>query len=77
MEETLLTDRIIVMNEGQILLDNSPREVFKERNLLLKLGLDVPLTTELAARLNKQGYSNMNNPLSVEEFIKTYVYSYR
>lgn len=70
MEETLLTDRIIVMNEGQILLDNSPREVFKERNQLLKLGLDVPLTTELAARLNKQGYSNMNNPLSVEEFIK-------
>lgn len=54
MEEAVLADRIIVMNEGNIALSGTPREVFSRVDILKKLRLDVPVVTELAQTLPKE-----------------------
>ncbi len=47
MEEAAKAERVIVMNDGAIALDGTPKEVFSEVETLWKLGLDVPQSTEL------------------------------
>ncbi len=47
MNEAVESDRTIVMNEGEIVLDATPAEVFSNVELLWKIGLDVPQTAEL------------------------------
>ena len=56
MDEAVKADRVVVMNDGQIVIDGTPRDVFKNVELVKSLGLDVPQATELAYRLNKLGY---------------------
>ena len=56
MDEAVMADRVIIMNGGQIAVDGTPREIFKNVELVRSLGLDVPQATELAYRLNKLGY---------------------
>ena len=53
MEEAALSDRIIVLEKGQILIDDKPRDVFKNVTILKQTGLDVPQTTELLFELRK------------------------
>ena len=55
MNEAALADRILVMNEGSIYLDGSPRDVFGNPAAMWAAGLDVPQTTELAYKLGKHG----------------------
>lgn len=55
LEEAFFSDRIIVMNEGQIFLQGTPREIFKQMDVLKSIGLDVPFSVELASRLRKRG----------------------
>lgn len=55
MEEAVQADRIIVMDDGEIALEGTPREVFSKVDLMKELGLDVPQVTELAFLLNKKG----------------------
>ncbi|MBQ8401579.1 MAG: energy-coupling factor transporter ATPase [Clostridia bacterium] len=56
MNEAAMADRVIVMNEGQILTDGTPGEVFSHPEPLWDVGLDVPQTTELLYKLKKDGY---------------------
>ena len=42
MNEAAMADRIIVINDGKLLLDGTPNEVFSQRELLLRVGLEVP-----------------------------------
>jgi len=56
MEEALLADRVIVLNDGEIALDGTPKEVFANVSSLHKMGLDVPQATELLYELNQAGY---------------------
>ncbi len=56
MEEAARADRIIVVNDGEILLDGSPSEVFSHVEELLAVGLSVPQGTELLYRLRREGY---------------------
>ena len=51
MEEAALADRIVVMDNGQIILDGEPQSVFCEVDLINKAGLSVPQTAELAYKL--------------------------
>ena len=44
MEETVNADRLIIMNEGKVLLDGAPEKVFSHRDLIRSVNLDVPLT---------------------------------
>lgn len=55
MEEAALSDRIIVMNKGRIMKEGSPEEIFQDIGGMRKLGLDVPVATELAYRLSQKG----------------------
>ena len=55
MNEAAMADRILVMNEGSVYLDGTPREVFGNPAAMWAAGLDVPQTTELAYKLGKKG----------------------
>lgn len=55
MEEAALSDRIIVMNKGRIMKEGTPEEIFQDIAGMRRLGLDVPVATELAYRLSRQG----------------------
>jgi energy-coupling factor transport system ATP-binding protein len=61
-----LVDRIIVMSKGQIVLTDTPRNVFKQADLLQDIGLDVPQVTHLVNELNKKGLS-IKECISVDE----------
>jgi len=56
MEETVLADRILVMDSGKIVLSGTPREVFSDVEKIKKLGLEVPAVTELMYEMKKDGF---------------------
>ena len=62
MNEAALADRIIVMNDGKIIGDGTPSEVFSDPEKMWNAGLDVPQTTELLYKLRKAG---LDVPLDV------------
>lgn len=70
MEEAENADRVLVMNDGVIIADGTPKEIFKNVEMLKGVGLDVPQTTELLYALNKNGMAVPTNVLSVEETAK-------
>lgn len=70
MDEAALADRIIVMEEGEVVLEGTPREVFSKVEEIKKLGLDVPQVTELAYELKRDGFNISNEILSIEELVK-------
>ncbi len=55
MEEAALAQRVIVMDHGHVVMEGSPRDVFKQEDKLLELRLDVPEITKLAHELRKCG----------------------
>lgn len=55
MEEAAQCRRIIVMDKGKVLMDDSPKQVFSRVEELKAVGLDVPQVTELIYELNKYG----------------------
>jgi energy-coupling factor transport system ATP-binding protein len=67
MDEAAAADRVVVMNEGEIVMDGTPREVFVRVEELKELGLSVPDTTELMYELNKEGFNLSLSALTVEE----------
>ena len=72
MEEAAESDRIIILNHGKIELDDSPKNVFAQRQKLLDIKLDVPVTTELSYQLQQQGYPVPElfvQPSDLESFI--------
>ncbi|QSZ27130.1 energy-coupling factor transporter ATPase [Aceticella autotrophica] len=76
MEEAVLADRIIVMDEGTIALDGTPKEVFREVKKLKELGLDVPQVTELAFKLKQEGIEIPSDILTVDEMVR-FICQYR
>ena len=56
MDEAAQADRIVVMNEGEVLLDGDPHYVFQNAGLLWSVGLNVPQSTELMFLLREEGY---------------------
>lgn len=67
MEEAAQADRLIVMDDGRIVMDGTPREVFSHVNQVKHIGLDVPGMTELALELSKGGLNIRTDILTVEE----------
>ncbi|MGB6681129.1 MAG: energy-coupling factor transporter ATPase [Candidatus Bathyarchaeia archaeon] len=66
-----LADRMIVLDQGKIILEGKPREVMQSVDKLSQLGLKVPQVTLLAYNLQKKGINLQNLPTSLEEGIKT------
>ncbi len=67
MTEAIRADRVIVMSEGRILTDGTPKEVFTQVDLLKSAGLDVPATTQIIYELNRQGFDLPLDALSTQE----------
>ncbi len=57
MDEAVLADRVIVVNNGEIMSDGKPQDVFKDIRRLKEVGLDVPQARELQFRLSEAGIS--------------------
>jgi len=69
MEEAVDADRVIVMDQGQIVLEGKPKEVFSKVEELKELGLDVPQMTDLANELIKEGIDLPQDILTVDEMV--------
>lgn len=69
MNEAALADKIFVMNEGKIALQGTPKEVFSHYDEMKKIGLDVPVSTEIAHGLKKYGWHMPDDIISEEELL--------
>ena len=70
MEEAVNADRVIVMDDGRIVMDGEPREIFSRVRELKSHGLDVPQVTELAFALREAGMPLPEGILSREELVR-------
>ena len=67
MDEAIDADRLIVMSDGDILMDGAPREIFQDMDTLRGTGLDIPETAVLLHELKNDGYNVPLDALSVDE----------
>lgn len=70
MDEAAEADRVLVMNKGEIVMDDEPKMVFKRVEELKGLGLDVPQVTELVHILREKGIKLPDDIIDVEECVK-------
>ena len=73
MEEAVLADRVIVIHDGEIVKDGTPREVFVDVEGLVSKELDVPQVTQLFYLLKQRGFSVDTDVLTEEEAVKAFV----
>lgn len=73
MDEAVKADRVIVMDDGKIILDGKPREVFTEIDTLKAVGLDVPEATELSSMLSGSGIELEKDILDTDELFEAIV----
>lgn len=67
MEEAENADRVVVVNDGVIAQDGTPKSVFSNVGFLKSIGLDVPQTTELLFALKQNGTNVNTDVISIEE----------
>ncbi len=67
MDEAALADRVLVVQDGGLLADGSPQQVFSQVELLRNAGLEVPDTTALCYELNRRGMQLPLDALSVDD----------
>lgn len=72
MEEAINADKVIVVDEGKIIASGTPREIFSEKELLIKSGLDIPDIVKLTYLLREKGVSLPGTALSEIEFTQQY-----
>ena len=70
MEEVIEADHVFVMDDGNLVMDGTPREVFSQVEKLKELRLDVPQATLLAYELQKKGFPLRDGILSNEELVE-------
>jgi len=69
MDEAAKADRIIVMDKGKVVIDDSPKKVFSQVDLLKSLSLDVPQVTEFVYLLKKSGVKLNSEIIEIDECI--------
>lgn len=72
MDEAVRADRVIVINDGKIILDGPPSRIFAQAEILRSAGLDLPQCADLLLRLRKQGIAlegEINTPEQCAETI--------
>lgn len=67
MEEAVAADRVVVMEEGNLVMEGTPQAIFKKADQLRALRLDVPAMVDLAQQLRRNGLRLPENILTVEE----------
>ena len=71
MEEAVRADRVFVMQEGHLVMEGTPKDIFSRVEELKSYHLDVPQVTELAYELNKEGFALPLDILTVDEMVDT------
>ncbi|SCJ52916.1 energy-coupling factor transporter ATPase [Diplocloster agilis] len=69
MEEVVYADKVVVMDEGKIVMRGTPREIFSRVDELKQYRLDVPQVTLLAHELKKEGIPLPDGILSIDELV--------
>ena len=69
MEEVIHADKVIVMDEGKVVMQGTPKEIFSHVEELKALRLDVPQVTLLAHELKKKGLPLSDGILTIEELV--------
>lgn len=69
MDEAVQADRVVVIDDGKIKADGTPRNVFKDVDKMKSMGLDVPQATELVYNLNLKSENTILNADECVEFI--------
>lgn len=70
MEEVIHADKVIVMDQGKVVMQGTPKEIFSQVEELKKYRLDVPQVTLLAHTLKKAGLGIPEGILSIDELIE-------
>lgn len=70
MEEAAQADRVVVIDEGEVVMDNEPKKVFSQVDTMKNLGLDVPQVTQLAYGLKKAGYNISSEVITEDECVE-------
>ena len=73
MEEAVDADRVVVMDEGKVVMDGTPREIFSRVKELKQYSLDVPQVTELADELAEAGLPITRGVLTMDELLSELV----
>lgn len=69
MDEAARADRVVVINDGRVMLDNTPKKVFAEVELLHDIGLEAPQGRELIYALVREGYDVGSDAIGEAECI--------
>ncbi|MBS3937722.1 MAG: energy-coupling factor transporter ATPase [Peptococcaceae bacterium] len=69
MDEAVKANRVVVIDQGQIVLSGTPAEVFSQYELLEALGLDVPVAAKLSILLAESGLPLPANILTAEQLV--------
>ena len=70
MEEAARADRILVMNDGELVMDGTPQEIFTQVERLRGLGLEVPQTVELLTDLRAAGIDVPTDALTADACVE-------
>lgn len=69
LEEAAKSDRILVMNQGKVYREGTPREIFSMEEELIELGLDIPFAVKMGHALQAKGFALSKQYLSEEELV--------
>ncbi len=69
MDEAAMCDRVVVVDDGKVIMDSTPKEVFGSVEKIKERGLDVPQVTELCHELKKAGFDIPECVLTEEECV--------
>ncbi len=72
MEEAAQADRVIVLSDGSVCEDGTPTEIFSKRSRMLELGLDVPVSTQMASLLSENGMPIDRNVITPDQFLNAF-----
>ena len=76
MEEAAEADRVIIMNDGKIMLDGRPSIVFKQEELLKNANMELPMAVDMAKRLRNRGIE-VPEYITTEEELVDFICQYR
>ena len=70
MEEAAQAQRVVVIDGGEVIMDNVPKKIFSNVETMKNLGLDVPQVTELCWELKKAGYDISTEIIHEDECVQ-------
>ncbi|AMP21355.1 energy-coupling factor transporter ATPase [endosymbiont 'TC1' of Trimyema compressum] len=70
MDEVVYSDKVVVMDQGEVIIEGSPKAVFSEKKLLENIGMRLPKALEISLMLKEKGLELENTILTKEELVK-------